>query len=84
VITTLKVVRRLRNFGDERGIAYQLEVLPSGGRDIARLQNAAGATPVAAISIPTRYLHTVTESAHVEDIAAAIDLPMAFLQTVTG
>ncbi|MDZ7702744.1 MAG: M42 family metallopeptidase [Halobacteriales archaeon] len=84
VITTPKVVRRLRAVADDAGIDYQLEVLPSGGTDTAKLQTAAGATPVGAISIPTRYLHTATESAHGDDIASAIDLLVAFLETETG
>ncbi len=84
VITTPKVVRRLREVAEDRGIDHQLEVLPSGGTDTAKLQTAAGAAPVGAISIPTRYLHTVTESAHGDDIAAAIDLLVAFLETETG
>ncbi|MFB6227351.1 MAG: hypothetical protein ABEH88_02010, partial [Halobacteriales archaeon] len=36
---------------------------------------------VAAISVPTRYLHTVTESAHHADIEGTIDLLVAFLET---
>ena len=84
VITTPKVVRRLRDVAEDRDIDYQLEVLPSGGTDTAKLQSAGGAAPVGAISIPTRYLHTVTESAHGDDIAGAIDLLVAFLDTETG
>ena len=83
VITNPKVHRRLRAVAEDEGIDYQLEVLPAGGTDTAGFQRAGGATPVGAISIPTRYLHTVTESAHVEDIEAAIDLLTAFLETET-
>ena len=84
VITTPGVHRRLRALAEEQEIPHQLEVLPAGGTDTARLQTAGGARPVGAISIPTRYLHTVTESAHHEDVAAAIDLLAAFLETETG
>lgn len=84
VITNPKVHRRLRAVADEEEIPYQLEVLPSGGTDTAGFQNTFGAKPVGAISIPTRYLHTVTESAHNEDIEAAIDLLAAFLDSETG
>jgi endoglucanase len=84
VVTNPKVNRRLRSVADERDIPYQLEVLPSGGTDTAGFQNTFGAKPVGAISIPTRYLHTVTESAHVDDVAAAIDLLVAALETETG
>ena len=84
VITSPPVVRRLRAVAADRDVPTQLEVLPSGGTDTARLQSAAGATPVGAISVPTRYLHTPVESAHVDDIAASIDLLTAFLETETG
>ncbi|WP_435153491.1 M42 family metallopeptidase [Haladaptatus sp. DFWS20] len=84
VVTTPKVHRRLRSLAENRDIEYQLEVLPSGGTDTAGFQNTHGAKPVGAISIPTRYLHTVTESAHGDDVSATIDLLTAFLETETG
>jgi len=84
VITTPPVTRRLRSVAEEEDIPHQLEVLPAGGTDTAELQRAGGARPVGAISVPTRYLHTVTESAHREDIAATIDLLATFLETETG
>ncbi|MFC5970280.1 M42 family metallopeptidase [Halomarina salina] len=84
VVTNPKVNRRMRAVADEADVPYQLEVLPAGGTDTAGFQNSFGAKPVGAISIPTRYLHTVTESAHVDDIAAAIDLLTAVLESETG
>ncbi|MEF8791885.1 MAG: M42 family metallopeptidase [Haloarculaceae archaeon] len=84
VITNPKVNRRLREVAEEHGIEHQLEVLPSGGTDTAKLQRAGGATAAGAVSIPTRYLHTVTESAHVEDIAATTDLLVSFLESEDG
>jgi putative aminopeptidase FrvX len=84
VITTPKVHSRLRDVAEDEEIEHQLEVLPAGGTDTAGFQLAAGATPVGAISVPTRYLHTVTESAHVDDVAATIDLLTGFLDTETG
>ncbi|WP_224269821.1 M42 family metallopeptidase [Haloprofundus salinisoli] len=84
VITNPKVHRRLRSVAEDREIPYQLEILPAGGTDTAGFQNTHGAKPVGALSIPTRYLHTVTESAHVDDVSATIDLLTAFLETETG
>ncbi|MDG5759250.1 M20/M25/M40 family metallo-hydrolase [Natronococcus sp. A-GB1] len=84
VITNPKVHRRMQAVADEREIDFQLEILPAGGTDTAGFQNTAGAKPVGAISIPTRYLHTVTETAHVDDIAATIDLLHAFLESEDG
>ncbi|MFB6299501.1 MAG: M42 family metallopeptidase [Halobacteriales archaeon] len=84
VITNPKVHKRLRSVAEDAEIPHQLEVLPRGGTDTAGFQNTHGAKPVGAISIPTRYLHTVTESAHHDDIAATIDLLVAFLESETG
>jgi tetrahedral aminopeptidase len=84
VITSPKVHRRLREVAEAESIPHQLEILPAGGTDTAGFQTPAGAKPVGAISIPTRYLHTVTESAHVDDVAATIDLLIAFLESETG
>ncbi len=79
VITSPRVSRRLRTVAEREGIAHQLEVLPSGGTDTGPLQRAGGARAVGALSIPTRYLHTPTEVAHLEDLAATVDLLEAVL-----
>ncbi|QLG50798.1 M42 family metallopeptidase [Natrinema halophilum] len=84
VITNPKLHGRLQSIAEDEGIAYQLEILPSGGTDTAGLQRSSGAKPVGAISVPTRYLHTVTETAHVNDVAGTIDLLAAFLTTEDG
>jgi endoglucanase len=84
VLTNPKVTRRLRDVAERTGVAHQLEVLPSGGTDTGQFQRSSGATPVGALSVPTRYLHTPTESAHVDDVAATIELLTAFLDTETG
>jgi tetrahedral aminopeptidase len=84
VITNPKVNRRLREVAEGKGIAHQFEILPAGGTDTAGFQTPGGATPVGAISIPTRYLHTVTEMAHLSDIEAVVDLLSAFLESETG
>ncbi|RQG93412.1 M42 family metallopeptidase [Natrarchaeobius chitinivorans] len=84
VITNPKVHRRMKTVAEDAEIEYQLEVLPAGGTDTAGFQHSAGAKPVGAISVPTRYLHTVTEAAHVDDVAATIDLLEAFLESEAG
>ncbi len=84
VITSPKVNRRLRDLADDHDVEHQLEVLPAGGTDTAAFQVVAGATPVGALSIPTRYLHTVTEAAHLDDVAATVDLLGAFLGEADG
>lgn len=60
-------------------IPYQLEILPMGGTDAAAIQRARGGARAITISVPTRYIHTVTETAHVDDLNATVDLLEAFL-----
>ncbi len=84
VITNPKVHKRLQNVAEAEEIPYQLEILPAGGTDTAGFQNTAGAKPVGALSIPTRYLHTPTEVANVDDVTAMVDLLAAFLESEDG
>lgn len=75
------LVQFLVKLAEERKIPYQLEILPRGGTDAGAIQPAREGVAVVTISIPTRYVHTVVESAHKEDIEAAIKLLVAFLET---
>jgi len=84
VITNHKLHRRLREVAEAAGIEYQLEILSRGGTDTAGFQRAGGARPVGALSVPTRYLHTPTECAHRDDVAATVDLLCAFLERESG
>jgi len=84
VITDPEVNRRLRGVAAERDVARRTGMLPGGGTDTAGLRTAGGATPVGALSIPTRYLHAVVESAHGRDVEATIDPLTAFLEAQTG
>lgn len=60
-------------------IPHQLEVLPRGGTDAGALQRSRGGTRAITLSIPTRYIHTVTESVHKADLKATVDLLAAWL-----
>jgi putative aminopeptidase FrvX len=75
------LVQFLVNLAEERKIPYQLEILPRGGTDAGKIQPTREGVAVVTISIPTRYVHTVVETAHKEDIEAAINLLVAFLET---
>lgn len=62
-----------------RRIRHQLEVLPRGGTDAGAVQRARGGTRAITLSIPTRYIHTVTEAIHRQDARAAVALLAAWL-----
>ena len=65
----------------KRDIPYQLSILPRGGTDAAPMQRARGGYKAMTLSVPTRYIHTVTECIHKKDLQAAIDLLAAWLET---
>jgi tetrahedral aminopeptidase len=75
------LVQFLVKLAEDRKIPYQLEILPRGGTDAGAIQPAREGVAVVTISVPTRYVHTVVETAHKEDIEGAIKLLAAFLET---
>ncbi|MBT9161104.1 MAG: putative aminopeptidase YsdC [Dehalococcoidia bacterium] len=79
-ISNPQLVRKLREIAEEKKIKYQMEVLPRGGTDAGALQLTREGAAAATISIPTRYIHSVVESAHKKDIEAAIQLLAGFLE----
>jgi putative aminopeptidase FrvX len=56
------------------GIPYQLELLAGGTTDASAIQMADAGVPSGCISIPTRYLHTTSETVDIGDVKACIDL----------
>jgi tetrahedral aminopeptidase len=75
-----KIVRHFRDIAEAQKIPHQLEILPRGGTDAGGIQRSRGGVPSFTLSVPTRYVHTVNEMAHQDDIAAAIDLLAAYLE----
>jgi putative aminopeptidase FrvX len=64
---------------ESRKIKHQLEILPRGGTDAGAVQRSRAGARAITLSIPTRYIHTVTESIHRKDAMAAVDLLAAWL-----
>ena len=56
------------------GIPYQLELLSGGTTDASAIQLADAGVPSGCISIPTRYLHTTSETVDIDDVNACVDL----------
>jgi putative aminopeptidase FrvX len=67
------------HLAEEKKIPYQLEILPMGRTDQASIHQARAGLKTITISIPTRYIHTVTESVHKKDLEAAVSLLAAWL-----
>lgn len=75
------LVRFLVDLAEAKKIPYQMEILPRGGTDAGAIQLAREGAAVVTLSVPTRYVHSVVEAAHVDDIEAAIKLLAAFLES---
>ncbi len=79
-ISDQRLVHFFRTLAEQHHIPYQIEVLPRGGTDAGGMQRSREGIPVCTLSIPTRYTHSVVETAHQEDIEAAIALLTLFLE----
>lgn len=55
-------------------LPYQLELLTGGGTDAGAIQTTRAGVPSGCISIPTRFIHTTSETADLGDVTACIDL----------
>ncbi len=64
---------------EDKEISHQYEVLPMGGTDAGALQRSRSGSKAITLSIPTRNIHTVTETIHKGDLKATVDLLRAFL-----
>ncbi len=79
-MATPGVVAGMEEAARRRGVRYQKEaivgVLTEGGRVSGLLEGV----PVGGISVPLRYTHTTVETADTADIAAAVELTIAFVE----
>jgi len=76
------LVRQIRAVAERHGIPCQLEVLNRGGTDASLIQRVRRGVAVVTLSIPARYLHTVNEMAHLDDVAQGILLLARVLEAL--
>jgi len=75
-----KLVEHFRSIAEKNKIAYQMEVLPFGGTDAGGIQRLHGGIPAFTLSIPTRYVHTVNETVHANDVDACVSLLAKYIE----
>ncbi|UBV42460.1 M20/M25/M40 family metallo-hydrolase [Deinococcus taeanensis] len=80
MISHRALVDQFWDLAQARGIPAQLEVLALGGTDGAAIQRSREGVPTLTLSLPTRYIHTVVEAVHVNDLRAGVDLLLAYLR----
>lgn len=78
-ISDLDLYEEFERVAKAKKIIHQRSILPRGGTDAGTLQRAGSGTRVLTLSCPTRYIHTVTESVHMDDLHACRDLLAAYL-----
>lgn len=75
------LVEQFIALAEKHKIPHQMELLTMGGTDAGALQRARGGSRAITLSIPTRYIHTVTETIHKDDLKATVDLLVKYLET---
>jgi len=83
LIADHRLVADLCGIAEKNDIADPRCVLPRGGQDGAAIQRSRSGVRTAAVVVGTRYIHTVTEQIHRDDLQAAVDLLAAWMPTVT-
>jgi putative aminopeptidase FrvX len=78
-ISTRWLLDEFIDCAERNNIKYQLEVLPLGGTDARAMQLSKAGTPAMTLSLPSRYVHTVQEAIHKNDLEAELKLLAAWL-----
>jgi len=81
IIADRALVDEFLSVAQHREIPHQLSILTRGGTDAGAMQRIRGGYRAMTLSIPTRYIHTITESVSKKDLQSAIDLLAAWLET---
>jgi len=82
-ICDYRMVKYLKKEAEKNNIPWQPEILTAGGTDTAGIQRMGKNGAISgAISVPTRYLHQVIETAHKRDIDHCIQLLKYALQNI--
>jgi len=76
------LVNEIEALAIAKNIPYQRTMLAAGGQDGAAAQQAAAGARAVGITVGTRYIHTVTEMIAKDDLQAALDILVAYLEGV--
>ncbi len=81
-IADLSVLDEFEHVAQQRNIRHQRSILPRGATDASTIQRARTGAKTFTLSCPTRYIHTITEMVHLNDLHACRDLLAAYLGQV--
>ncbi len=80
VICDYELTSELAAVAKEHDIKHQTEILAAGGTDTSAMQMSGAGARVAALSIPTRYIHSGVEMLDLNDAEACAALTVAWLR----
>jgi len=78
-ICDLGLVEQMESIAKRKKIKHQRSVMAGGSTDAAQIQRAGPGRRTITLSCPTRYIHTVAEMVHLDDLHACRDLLAAYL-----
>lgn len=78
-IADLALLEEMEAVAQRNDIKHQRSILMRGGTDAGTMQRARAGARTFTLSCPTRYIHTVTEMVHKDDLCACRDLLTAYL-----
>ena len=79
-----ETVGELIETAERHKIKHQCEILTAGGTDTTSIQIRGAGCRAAAISLPTRYIHSGVEMADLGDLDAAARLAAAYVSEYKG
>jgi len=82
-IADLGLIEEFEKIAKSKKIKAQRTILARGGTDASTIQSKGSGYRVMSLVCPTRYIHTVTEMIHLDDLYATRDLLAAFLSTTS-
>lgn len=80
MITPPMIKKWMAQTAEDHKIPYQWEVLEFGGTDSGAIHLTKGGIPAGVLSIPTRYVHSPSETVDRRDVEATVRLLVALLK----
>ena len=82
MISDIGLIEEIESIAASSDIKCQRGILPRGGQDGAVIQRSRGGVRTVAFACPVKYIHTVTEMSHKDDLDAYHRLLTAWLQSM--
>ncbi len=82
VICDYELVEEFDALAKKHKIKAQRAIMARGGTDTGGIQRAGAGCKAITLGVPGRYVHTITEMIHGDDLAAARDLLAKYLESV--